>query len=402
MHNTQWVPGHFHFYLMLGLVPLLMGIAALRLHAQRTGAESALDRAAFWTYGVAGVVFCFVFLAARLAGRAAALRGARRAVARLRADRNAGGGAGAARRARARRAAARAAAARVALAVECAMRSKPPADGNGRCARLRRGPRARARGDRRIPGVHARVGAASARAARRRRPCRISRSTSPTAAARACPRCRDRCCSWISSTRNCPTYCAALGSVYAQLRQRLADEIAAGRVRLVSISFDPARDGPAELRGLPRALQRPIRQGWDLGRPAHTADLERWLKAFGVVVIADGMGGYTHNAAVHVVGPDRRLAAIHGLDDIDAIVAKVRAVGRNRRKSCCQPLIHPAPCSPAAAHVGSRSPRRPRARGWRRAWRCTCWCNCRSSRGSATASAAHGCARTRAAPRRGR
>jgi cytochrome c oxidase subunit 1 len=63
MHNTQWVPGHFHFYLMLGLVPLLMGsllYACTRTHWR----ESVLDRAAFWTYGVAGVLFCFGFLAA--------------------------------------------------------------------------------------------------------------------------------------------------------------------------------------------------------------------------------------------------------------------------------------------------------------------------------------------------
>ena len=63
MHNTQWVPGHFHFYLLLGLVPLLMG-SLLYACTRREWNESALDRAAFWTYGVAGVLFCFVFLAA--------------------------------------------------------------------------------------------------------------------------------------------------------------------------------------------------------------------------------------------------------------------------------------------------------------------------------------------------
>jgi cytochrome c oxidase subunit 1 len=62
MHNTQWVPGHFHFYLLLGLVPMLLGTL---LYACTRGqwAETALDRAAFWTYGAAGAVFCFVFLA---------------------------------------------------------------------------------------------------------------------------------------------------------------------------------------------------------------------------------------------------------------------------------------------------------------------------------------------------
>jgi cytochrome c oxidase subunit I len=62
MHNTQWVPGHFHFYLLLGLVPMLMG--SLLYVCTRSGwTETALDRAAFWTFGVAGAVFCFVFLA---------------------------------------------------------------------------------------------------------------------------------------------------------------------------------------------------------------------------------------------------------------------------------------------------------------------------------------------------
>lgn len=62
MHNTQWVPGHFHFYLLLGLVPMLLG--TMLYACTRSGwSETGLDRAAFWIYGVAGVVFCFVFLA---------------------------------------------------------------------------------------------------------------------------------------------------------------------------------------------------------------------------------------------------------------------------------------------------------------------------------------------------
>jgi cytochrome c oxidase subunit 1 len=63
MHNTQWVPGHFHFYLMLGLIPMLLG-TMLYVCTREKWTESALDRASFWTYGVAGAVFCFVFLAA--------------------------------------------------------------------------------------------------------------------------------------------------------------------------------------------------------------------------------------------------------------------------------------------------------------------------------------------------
>ena len=127
---------------------------------------------------------------------------------------------------------------------------------------------------------------------------------------------------------SCPTACVALGSVYAQLQRRLAAEIAAGEVRLVSVSFDPARDGPAELRAY-RARHGASAAGWELGKPAHAGELQSWLSAFGVVVIPDRLGGYAHNAAVHVVGMDRRLVAILDPQDIDGIVKAARvAAGR--------------------------------------------------------------------------
>jgi len=124
---------------------------------------------------------------------------------------------------------------------------------------------------------------------------------------------------------SCPTYCAALGSVYAQLEQRLAPEIAAGAVRLVSISFDPGRDGPGELRAY-RARYSRDAVGWEIGRPVAPGDVRSWLDAFGVVVIPDELGGYTHNAAVHVVGPARKLVAILDLKDIDGTVAATREI----------------------------------------------------------------------------
>jgi len=63
MHNTQWVPGHFHFYLLLGLLPMLIG-SMLYACTRRDWQESAWDRGSFWLFGLAGAAFCFVFLAA--------------------------------------------------------------------------------------------------------------------------------------------------------------------------------------------------------------------------------------------------------------------------------------------------------------------------------------------------
>src|SRR5829696_4198270 len=63
MHNTLWVPGHFHIYLLLGVVAMLFGFMYF-LSSLHGAAEGALDRAAFWSYVVGGMAFAVVFLAA--------------------------------------------------------------------------------------------------------------------------------------------------------------------------------------------------------------------------------------------------------------------------------------------------------------------------------------------------
>jgi protein SCO1 len=131
----------------------------------------------------------------------------------------------------------------------------------------------------------------------------------------------------------CESYCSVLGAVFTQLQQRLAAEIGAGDVRLVSISFDPRHDDAAALSAY-RARYRGDPAAWMLGRPADVKDLQRWLDAFGVVVIRDELGGYAHNAAVHVVGPQRKLVAIHDPAATEAIVASVRKLlGESRHAS---------------------------------------------------------------------
>ena len=62
MHNTQWVPGHFHFYLLLGVLPMVL---ALMFHVigQRTQARAS-DKLSFPLYVFGGLVFVFAFLAA--------------------------------------------------------------------------------------------------------------------------------------------------------------------------------------------------------------------------------------------------------------------------------------------------------------------------------------------------
>jgi cytochrome c oxidase subunit I len=63
MHNTQWVPGHFHLYLLLGVVAMHFGFMYF-LAASKGATESALDRTALWMYVAGGLAFAGVFLAA--------------------------------------------------------------------------------------------------------------------------------------------------------------------------------------------------------------------------------------------------------------------------------------------------------------------------------------------------
>ncbi len=121
----------------------------------------------------------------------------------------------------------------------------------------------------------------------------------------------------------CPTYCAALGAEFAQLQDRLAGPIARGQVELLSISFDPAHDTPVELAAyLERSRDRG--HGWRAARPLGSDSLRQLEQAFGITVIADGLGGYTHNAAVHLVDPQGRLVEIFDLGDVAFVGRAVR------------------------------------------------------------------------------
>lgn len=58
LHNTQWVPGHFHTYLLLGLVPMAMGF----MYFITDNEGNRLDRAALWAFIIGGFGFVFTFL----------------------------------------------------------------------------------------------------------------------------------------------------------------------------------------------------------------------------------------------------------------------------------------------------------------------------------------------------
>jgi cytochrome c oxidase subunit 1 len=62
MHNTQWVPGHFHVYLLLGVLPMVLALLYHVIGERRpTGAAAGIG---FPLYLFGGLIFVFAFLAA--------------------------------------------------------------------------------------------------------------------------------------------------------------------------------------------------------------------------------------------------------------------------------------------------------------------------------------------------
>lgn len=62
MHNTLWVPGHFHYYLLLGMVAMSWGFMAWLTRSSTTEGFSMLDRVLFAAYVVGGIGLSSIFL----------------------------------------------------------------------------------------------------------------------------------------------------------------------------------------------------------------------------------------------------------------------------------------------------------------------------------------------------
>jgi cytochrome c oxidase subunit 1 len=62
MHNTMWVPGHFHFYLLLGLVPMVLGFMYFLAKSDGSQAENLADQMSFWIFVLGGLGFVTMFL----------------------------------------------------------------------------------------------------------------------------------------------------------------------------------------------------------------------------------------------------------------------------------------------------------------------------------------------------
>jgi protein SCO1 len=127
----------------------------------------------------------------------------------------------------------------------------------------------------------------------------------------------------------CPTICGFLGDNFARVLQsmpaRRAGAGAGAPIDLLSISFDPTDDQEAlRLYGERYGAAAPR---WRVAAPADAKVRAAVLRAFGVVVIPDGTGGFIHNDAIYVIDARGRLARILDPDAPAQLAAAAAKVG---------------------------------------------------------------------------
>lgn len=62
MHNTLWVPGHFHLYLLLGCMAMILAFINWLSNQEKAAGFSRLDKAMLWTFAISAFTYALIFL----------------------------------------------------------------------------------------------------------------------------------------------------------------------------------------------------------------------------------------------------------------------------------------------------------------------------------------------------
>ncbi len=111
----------------------------------------------------------------------------------------------------------------------------------------------------------------------------------------------------------CTSICLALGDSYQQMQRQILAAHLEQRLRLVTVSFDPARDTPDVIADYADRM-RADPAVWTVLRPDDPAQLRAAMSTFGVIAKPADDGQFVHNAAFHIIDRHGRLARIVPID----------------------------------------------------------------------------------------
>ncbi|QTC41749.1 SCO family protein [Bacillus sp. V3] len=114
----------------------------------------------------------------------------------------------------------------------------------------------------------------------------------------------------------CTTVCPQLETNMAKVYQQVPSESLGDDIVFLSISFDSDQDTPETLNKY-KAYFGSDGETWRMARINDEKELIELLKAFGVIVIPDNNGNFTHNSAFYLVDREGRLQEVLDYKDID-------------------------------------------------------------------------------------
>ncbi|WP_077210899.1 SCO family protein [Bacillus dakarensis] len=123
----------------------------------------------------------------------------------------------------------------------------------------------------------------------------------------------------------CGTVCPQLELNMAEVYDSLPSKYIGEDIVFLSISFDPERDDPATLETYRKAFNADG-ETWRMARIVDKQELESLLSRFGVIVIPDGRGNFTHNSAFYLVDKNGKLLEVMDYTKIDEAAEKVESI----------------------------------------------------------------------------
>ncbi len=119
----------------------------------------------------------------------------------------------------------------------------------------------------------------------------------------------------------CPAACVAMGAAFRQLQRDLATLGLQDDVRLLSLTFDQAHDGAAELADYLTRFAADEAH-WSAAKFEDPRALDAVLKQLGVVVIPAPDAGFVHNAAIYLAHRGQ-VVGIYDFDDRAALLEEI-------------------------------------------------------------------------------
>lgn len=123
----------------------------------------------------------------------------------------------------------------------------------------------------------------------------------------------------------CTDVCPELELNQAEVYNKIPDKYIGEDIVFLSISFDPKRDD-VKILDKYRSYLKSDGETWRMVRIEDQNELDNLLDAFGVIVIPDDTGNFTHNSAFYLADPNGKLIEVMDYKKTEEAATKVMTI----------------------------------------------------------------------------